>query len=99
LRSDEDFTECSKAAWNYLKNHNARKKPPTYYYYYGIKFYFLQTPLSTLLESEKTDTEFLVSLGPEYVYATRWLEIFLEKYYLPETQERNSTKYSGDSTG
>jgi hypothetical protein len=38
----------------------ARSKPPTYLHY-GIKFYFLQTPLSTtliLLKSEKTDTEF-----------------------------------------
>lgn len=61
LRSGEDFTACSRAAWNYLKTHNAKNKPPTYYYY-GIKFYLLQTPLSTrfiLLENEKKKKQIL----------------------------------------
>lgn len=65
LRSDEDFSECSRATWYLSKNHNARNKPPTSYYY-GIQFYFLKTSLSAT---------FIRVLN----MLTSWLETFLRK--------------------
>jgi hypothetical protein len=104
-RSDGDSIECSRAAWNYLKNRNARNRPPTSYHY-GNKSYFLQTSLSTTLYYRRREKQILNFLYASALNmfrhnsdAVSWLEIFLKKYYLPETLEGNGTKYSEDSRG